>query len=108
MEMQGIRTGAAVVIVGARTEVEMRTGVRVRVEMVLNSFRRRSGAVRGRLPLRREVEKRRVRRSGEILVEEAVQRKADGPERVEISSMGLGEGETLSYGFLEESAAVAA
>lgn len=87
----------------------MRTGVGVgvRVEVVVGFFRR----VRVSLSGGREVEERRrwaESRRVKILVEEAVERESDGLERVEICGMGFGEGETLSYGFVEEGAAVTA
>lgn len=104
MKMRRLRTGG-VFVVGVGVEVEMRTGIGVRVEMFC---RRRVGVS---LSPRREVEERRrwgKSRRVEILVEEAVKRKADGVERVKISGMGFREGKTLSYGFVEGGAAVTA
>lgn len=44
----------------------------------------------------------------EIWMEEAVEREANGFERVEIGEVGLGENIALLDGFVEESAAVEA
>lgn len=114
--VRSLRTGAPLVV-GAGVEVDVRTGAGTgaRAEVVLILFRRGARRVRVSLPPRREVEERRRGAEGrraaaaaEILVEEAVQRETDGLEREEVSRMSLSEGETVSYGFIEESAAVTA
>ncbi|GER50207.1 inactive homolog of metal-dependent proteases [Striga asiatica] len=112
VKMQGLRIGSILVL---RMEVEMRTGdgvgIGVGVEVVLDFLRRRTGRMRVPLSLGRQIENRGGRTACgavEILGEKAIEGEPDGLEGLEIGDVGLGEGETLSYGLVEKRAALAA